>query len=194
MTAARLEGAGGRNRLSALGALDTGQYPSGIVVYDAEMAAINIERAEFHGEWNYTISPNTDPQCFWKLTGRAASTTLANSIGIPSPVVLKMRPRCCLISGSISSRRCPFRAASVFSSSPPIRREYPTTSAANIAAKRRSTRSSLKVTSRRQPSRRQPASSADRLSGNKFAPPRELHQLLAIKSSRGQSNGDLPAG
>jgi Rhodopirellula transposase DDE domain len=41
--------------------LDTGQYPSGIVVSDAEMAAINIERAEFHGEWNYTISPNTHP-------------------------------------------------------------------------------------------------------------------------------------
>jgi hypothetical protein len=38
--------------------LDTGQYPSGIVVSDAEMAAIDIKRAEFHGEWNYTISPN----------------------------------------------------------------------------------------------------------------------------------------
>jgi hypothetical protein len=38
--------------------LDTGQYPSGIVVSDAEMAAINIQRAEFHGEWNYTISPH----------------------------------------------------------------------------------------------------------------------------------------
>ena len=35
--------------------LDAGQYPSGIVVSDAEMAAINIERAEFHGDWNYTI-------------------------------------------------------------------------------------------------------------------------------------------
>ncbi len=41
--------------------LDTGQYPSGIVVSDAEMAAINIKRAEFHGEWNYTISPNAYP-------------------------------------------------------------------------------------------------------------------------------------
>jgi hypothetical protein len=41
--------------------LDTGQYPSGIVVSDAEMAAINIKRAAFHGEWNYTISPNTHP-------------------------------------------------------------------------------------------------------------------------------------
>src|SRR6266481_3658270 len=41
--------------------LDTGQYPSGIVVSDAELAAINIQRAEFHGEWNYTISPNHPP-------------------------------------------------------------------------------------------------------------------------------------
>jgi len=44
--------------------LDTGQYPRGIVVSDAEMAAINIKRAEFHGEWNYTISPNAySPDC-----------------------------------------------------------------------------------------------------------------------------------
>ncbi len=41
--------------------LDTGQYPSGIVVSDADMAAINLKRAEFHGEWNYTISPNDHP-------------------------------------------------------------------------------------------------------------------------------------
>jgi hypothetical protein len=32
--------------------LDTGQYPKGIVVSDPEMTAINIKRAEFHGEWN----------------------------------------------------------------------------------------------------------------------------------------------
>jgi hypothetical protein len=44
--------------------LDTGKYPSGIVVFDAEMAAINIKRAEFHGEWNYTISPNHHPRAF----------------------------------------------------------------------------------------------------------------------------------
>jgi hypothetical protein len=30
-------------------------------VSDAEMAALNIKHAEFHGEWNYTISPNTHP-------------------------------------------------------------------------------------------------------------------------------------
>jgi len=27
-----------------------------------EFAAINIKRADFHGEWNYAISPNTVPQ------------------------------------------------------------------------------------------------------------------------------------
>jgi hypothetical protein len=44
--------------------LDTGQYPSGIVVSDAEMAALNIKRAGFHGEWNYTISPDPHrPNC-----------------------------------------------------------------------------------------------------------------------------------
>jgi hypothetical protein len=41
--------------------LDTGRYPSGVVVSDAEMATLNIKRAVFHGEWNYTISPDTYP-------------------------------------------------------------------------------------------------------------------------------------
>jgi hypothetical protein len=41
--------------------LDTGQYPKGIVVSDAEMATLNIKHAEFRGEWNYTISPNLCP-------------------------------------------------------------------------------------------------------------------------------------
>jgi hypothetical protein len=37
--------------------LDQNRYPKGIVVSDAEMAMINIIRADFHGDWNYTISP-----------------------------------------------------------------------------------------------------------------------------------------
>jgi hypothetical protein len=28
----------------------------GIVVSDEEMASLNIKRADFHGEWNYTIA------------------------------------------------------------------------------------------------------------------------------------------
>ena len=39
--------------------LDTNAYPKGIKVSDAEMAAINLIRAAFHPEWNYSISPRT---------------------------------------------------------------------------------------------------------------------------------------
>lgn len=38
---------------------DTNSYPIGIKVTDQEMAALNIRRDAFHGEWNYTISPQT---------------------------------------------------------------------------------------------------------------------------------------
>jgi Rhodopirellula transposase DDE domain len=41
--------------------LDTAAYPSGISVSDAEMDQVNICRADFHGEWNYTIAPNPTP-------------------------------------------------------------------------------------------------------------------------------------
>jgi len=39
--------------------LDRRKYPSGQRVTDEEMAQINIRRCHFHGEWNYTICPNT---------------------------------------------------------------------------------------------------------------------------------------
>ena len=43
----------------------------------------------------------------WVSTAqRTVSTTLGNSTSMPSPVVLTMRPRCSLISGSRSWRRC----------------------------------------------------------------------------------------
>ena len=41
--------------------LDQNRYPKGITVSDADMATINISRADFHGEWNYTISPSSPP-------------------------------------------------------------------------------------------------------------------------------------
>jgi len=37
--------------------LDESDYAKGIKVTDAEMAALNIQPADFHGEWNYTIAP-----------------------------------------------------------------------------------------------------------------------------------------
>ena len=38
--------------------LDTSAYPKGVKISDAEMAALNLHRHEFHGDWNYTIKPN----------------------------------------------------------------------------------------------------------------------------------------
>ena len=40
--------------------LDKKSYPKGIVVSDQEMAKIKILRADFHGEWNYTILPRNE--------------------------------------------------------------------------------------------------------------------------------------
>jgi len=37
--------------------LDENDYEKGIKVTDAEMASLNINQADFHGEWNYTIAP-----------------------------------------------------------------------------------------------------------------------------------------
>jgi Rhodopirellula transposase DDE domain len=38
--------------------LDPNTYPKGVKVTDAEIEAINLTRHDFHGEWNYTVSPN----------------------------------------------------------------------------------------------------------------------------------------
>jgi len=37
--------------------LDENKYPKGIKVSDAQLAAVNLSRHEFHGDWNYTITP-----------------------------------------------------------------------------------------------------------------------------------------
>jgi hypothetical protein len=38
--------------------LDENKYPKGVKVSDAQLAAVNLSRHSFHGDWNYTISPN----------------------------------------------------------------------------------------------------------------------------------------
>jgi DDE family transposase len=37
--------------------LDTGRYPTGIQVTDAELAAVDLKPPNFHGDWNYAILP-----------------------------------------------------------------------------------------------------------------------------------------
>ena len=79
------------------------------------------------------------PRCT-SIAHRAASTALANSTSMPSPVVLTIRPRCAATVGSSRDFLAALRRANTPSSSAPIRRLYPATSAAKIAARRRSTR------------------------------------------------------
>ena len=46
-----------RSGLKIRAELDTADYPKGLTVSDADLSAINIERNEFHGDWNYCIRP-----------------------------------------------------------------------------------------------------------------------------------------
>lgn len=39
--------------------LDTKTYDTGIKIKDKDMKSINLEKHDFHGEWNYTISPKS---------------------------------------------------------------------------------------------------------------------------------------
>lgn len=47
-----------KNGLKVKCQIDTNLYPKGIKVPDDVMNSINIQKNLFHGEWNYTISPN----------------------------------------------------------------------------------------------------------------------------------------
>jgi hypothetical protein len=46
--------------LSVICELDQNKYEIGIKVTDNELKSINLKKDEFHGEWNYKISPNKD--------------------------------------------------------------------------------------------------------------------------------------
>jgi hypothetical protein len=40
--------------------LDTKTYPKGIKVSDAQLEKVKLKKHKFHGDWNYTISPNSE--------------------------------------------------------------------------------------------------------------------------------------
>jgi hypothetical protein len=48
-----------RSGLKVRAALDNGAYPLGVKVSDRELAAIPLRRHDWHGEWNYTVLPNS---------------------------------------------------------------------------------------------------------------------------------------
>ncbi len=47
-----------RQGLEIQAEIDKNTYPKGIKVTDAELENINLIKADFHGEWNYSILPN----------------------------------------------------------------------------------------------------------------------------------------
>jgi len=46
-----------RSGLTVHARLDDAQYPKGLKVTDAELAAVDLQGHDFHPEWNYTITP-----------------------------------------------------------------------------------------------------------------------------------------
>ena len=48
-----------RKGLKVRAGIDRTVYPTGVKVSDADFTAIRLMRHEFHGEWNYTVAPNT---------------------------------------------------------------------------------------------------------------------------------------
>jgi hypothetical protein len=48
-----------RTGLTVQAELDTGTYPTGVTVSNAAMAALPITRHDWHGDWNYTLHPES---------------------------------------------------------------------------------------------------------------------------------------
>ena len=48
-----------REGLQVQAQLDTGEYPINVKVTDEQMAALHLHPHAFHGEWNYTIMPDS---------------------------------------------------------------------------------------------------------------------------------------
>jgi hypothetical protein len=42
--------------------LDRRHYPTGKKVSAKELRTLNVERDDFHGDWNYVIRPRKEPQ------------------------------------------------------------------------------------------------------------------------------------
>jgi len=50
-----------RSGLRIRSEIDHGTYPKGVKISKAQMESLTLERHEFHGDWNYTIRPQSTP-------------------------------------------------------------------------------------------------------------------------------------
>ena len=104
-----------------------------IVAFNDDVAEVDAY-SEDNGWLGCAVIRREAPERCTDSAQFTASTTLPNSTMVPSPISFTMRPLWAATAGSKTVSRCRFRAASVPASSAPIKREYPTTSAAKIAA------------------------------------------------------------
>ncbi len=123
-----------RNPLKASGDVDA--VPKDIVVIDDDVTDVDADAKFDPLDLRHRSICSAIPR-WTSMAQRTASTTLPNSASTPSPVCLTTLPRCSLILGSASPRNRSLSRTCVPSSSKPVRRLYPATSAARIAASRR---------------------------------------------------------
>ena len=53
----------GSSGLKVTCVVDPNDYPTGIKISDEELNKVNLSQEEWHGEWNYIITPNSDAKC-----------------------------------------------------------------------------------------------------------------------------------
>jgi hypothetical protein len=58
---------------------ENNNYPKAVKVSDAQLAAVNLSRHSFHGDWNYTIGPRQNPR--QKSIVYPAHTRIQKSLG-----------------------------------------------------------------------------------------------------------------
>ncbi len=66
--------------LSVHAELDTGEYPTGVQISNARMAALPIARHTFHGDWNYTVHPQDIPAETATTTNDIATTPAPDTL------------------------------------------------------------------------------------------------------------------
>ena len=53
----------GSSGLKVTCVVDPNDYPTGIKISDEELNKVNLSQEDWHGEWNYIITPNSDAKC-----------------------------------------------------------------------------------------------------------------------------------
>jgi hypothetical protein len=91
-----------RTGLTVEAQLDTGTYPTGVQVSDAQLAALPINRHVFHGDWNYTLHTTTEAAEAAASAGLTApvddewrAPTLPELTGMTAPELDKLITQLC---------------------------------------------------------------------------------------------------